>query len=330
MVGDADRLTADVLRDRVQVGEDLGLDPHRVAEIADPVELTRREDHERGQHDAADRRPAPAPRMVGRQPQPAEHARAAEHGQDRRRHDQIAGEDRQACRGQDAERHDREEPGGHEQPGPAAHERQHEDPARRRTQQRRFAQDLTEPARHRGRHVVEAGDPSQRLGVVARVGQRVVPVAGDDLVVHQPQKRRGGGQRKQPEIPPPDDVGEREQPRFRPQQTGQREQDQRPGRAPAGAPRPGSRPARAPRTGCRRTRARRSSAPGAGSGSPAPPPRRPPARTSARRARSSASRVRRAPRTRARPRSAGRRPRTGSERCRSASPAGAAWGRAGR
>jgi hypothetical protein len=76
-----------------------------------------RHEHER----AAGHPPAP-PRVLAREARPAEHARAAEHAQDRRREERVAGVDRQPGRGECGEHDDREHAGnGAEQRPPRSH-----------------------------------------------------------------------------------------------------------------------------------------------------------------------------------------------------------------
>ena len=161
-----------------------------------------REHDERGEDDAADRRPARPPRMVRGQLAPAERARAGEHGEQRGR--AAAGSGRGSAGPAAASTQKAPmatKPGRDRQRGSPAHEREDEDPARRRAEQARLAQDLAEAPRDGQRHVVEAGDALEVLRVALRVEERVQRVAGDHEVVRHPQHGRGERPRQQPRRP---------------------------------------------------------------------------------------------------------------------------------
>ena len=128
---------------------------------------------------------------------------------------------------------------------PVAPPRQREQAAAGGGQQDRLAEDLAEPARDasRGRARCPVTRPSS-CRVVARAGQRVQRVAGEQEVVQRPQQRAARGERDerggvapavlrrglragpppQPRPQQPREVGGREQPRLGAQQAGQREQ----------------------------------------------------------------------------------------------------------
>ena len=186
MVRDRDRLAREVVRDGVQVGEDLapgcpsrragrrsgrpapGAKATNAASTTPPITAQRRRHGARAEL------------------QPAERARAAEDREQRGGQQQVAAEDRQAGGGEHAEGGDRDEPGRDRQRRAAAHERQHEHAARGGAEQAGLAQDLAEPARDRQRHGAEPGLALQHLGVVARAEQRVQRVAGQHQVVRHP------------------------------------------------------------------------------------------------------------------------------------------------
>ncbi len=184
--------------------------------------------------------PSSAPRMPARELRPAEGARSAEDREDGGRPEQVATEDRQAGRGEDAEGDDRDHPGHGAQSDARSQERERQHPAARGAEEHGLSEDLAQPARHGARDLVEAGDALQALRGVARAGERVQRVAGDDEVAECPQQRRGGGERPQPGVahaadPQPDEVGAREQPRLGPDEAGEAEQRQD-GRARAAVP----------------------------------------------------------------------------------------------
>ena len=231
-------------------------------------DLGRDEGDQADQRQRSEPRPPPPPRVVARELGPAEGARAAEEGEDRGGSEQVAPEDRQARGRQHAEGHERDDARrGAERPRASRRKASASSPppaAPKRTGSRRIS---PEAPRDRPRHLGQAGDALQALRRVARAGERVQRIAGDDEVAQRPQQRRGGGQRPQPRVadaadPQPDEVGRREQPRLGADEAGDGRAGRGRARPPAGAgSRRAARRARARGTGRRRRRGRRSRAP---------------------------------------------------------------------